>query len=97
MRPWRKVVSVKMEPSVWALNLECGHVAYRSAQYSRTELPNKALCAGCEILIGTAVRSPLGRHGAVAGYNDGRFKVEWSDNDLNHWTLDELRERVEIY
>jgi hypothetical protein len=97
MRPWRKVVSAAIESSFWALNLECGHVAYRSAQYSRRELPTKALCAGCEVLIGTSVKSLLGKQGAVAGYNNGRFKVRWNDHDLNHWTLDELREKVEIY
>ena len=96
MRPLRKVVDKQRQPSVWTLSLECGHVAFRSAQYNRGELPGQVPCQACNSLIGSQVRRPIGVFGTVAGYRDGLFDVAWNNRELTHWTLDELREKAEI-
>src|SRR5258706_935531 len=96
MEPWRKVLAKKKEPTVWTLYLECGHVAYRSAQYSRQEFPSQALCDGWVSLIGSQVKSQRGTLGTVASYHDGMFDVAWQDSGATRWTLDELREEAEI-
>ena len=96
MRPWRKVVEKELQPTMWALCLECGHVAYRSAQYSLRELPPRVLCEGCKFLIGSQVKNPHGKFGTVASYNDGRFDIAWNHDGLTRLTLDELREQTEI-
>jgi hypothetical protein len=84
-------------PTVWTLKLECGHAAYRSAQYSRRELPRQAQCEGCRSLIGSQVKNPVGKFGTVSGYKDGLFAVAWANDGCTRWTLDELREAVEIF
>ncbi len=96
MTPWRKVVEKERQPTIWTLRLECGHVAYRSAQYSLRELPSQVLCEGCQSLIGSQVKNPLGKLGTISRYRDGLFDVEWNHNGLTRWTLDELREAAEI-
>ena len=96
MKPCRKVVEKEWQPTVWTLHLECGHVAYRSAQYSLRELPNQALCEGCRSLIGSQVKNPLGRFGTIASYSAGLFDVAWNNNGSTRYTLDELREKAEI-
>ena len=84
------------QPTHWKLHLECGHVAYRSAQYTRRELPAHAICEACNSLVGSKVKKPLGALGTITSYSDGRFEVAWNDDGLTRWTLDELREEVEI-
>ena len=96
MKPWRKVVEKEGQPTIWTLHLECGHVAYRSAQYSLRELPDRAPCEGCRSLIGSQVKNPLGKFGTIASYNDGRFDIAWNHDGLVRYTLDELREKAEI-
>lgn len=96
MKRWRKVVESEWQPTHWKLHLECGHVAYRSAQYSIRELPAHAICEACNSLLGSKVKKPLGALGTITSYNDGRFEVAWGDNGSTRWTLDELREEVEI-
>ena len=81
---------------MWALGLECGHVAYRSAQYSLRELPSRVLCEGCKFLIGSQVKNPLGKFGTVTSYDDGQFCIAWNQDGLTRYTLDELREQTEI-
>lgn len=92
----RKIVAKEWMGAVWALRLECGHVAYRSAQYSERELPNQALCEACKSLIGSEVKNPLGKFGTIASYKGGLFDVAWKNDGSSHWTLDELREAAEI-
>lgn len=96
MKPWRQVVQIEWQPGVWTLRLECGHVAFRSARYSRQELPRQVLCDGCKSLIGSRVRSPVGKMGTIAGYSGGLFDIEWSNNQSTRWTLDKIREESEI-
>ena len=96
MRPWRKVLEKEWQPTVWALHLECGHVAFRSARYAHPELPDRVPCEACKSLIGSQVKNPLGKVGTVAGYSDGAFAIAWTNEDLSHLTLDELREAAEI-
>jgi hypothetical protein len=96
MRLWRKVVDRELLPSIWALRLECGHVAYRSAGYSPRELPQRVLCEGCKSLIGSQVKNPLGKFGTIASYSNGLFDIEWKNDGLTRRTLDELREEAEI-
>jgi hypothetical protein len=96
MKPWRKVIEKERQPGNWILRLECGHAAYRSAQYSFPELPGRVLCEGCQSLIGSQVKNPLGKLGTVASYNNGLFDIAWKNNGLTRCTLDELREKTEI-
>ena len=93
---WRKVVEREHFQSHWSLHLECGHVAFRSAQYSSRELPNKVICEACNSLVGSKVKKPVGTQGTITRYNDGFFEVAWNDTATTRWTLDELREAVEI-
>jgi len=96
MRPWRKVVEREREPAIWTLRLECGHVAFRSAQYTVSELPSQVLCEGCKSLIGSQVKSAVGRLGTVSSYSNGLFDIAWKNDGSTRWTLDKLREEVEI-
>ncbi len=96
MRLWRKVLASDWQPTIWTLRLECGHIAYRSAQYSRRELPNQVLCEACKSLIGSQVKNQLGTFGTIASYSDGLFDIEWNNSKVNRWTLEELREESEI-
>jgi hypothetical protein len=96
MRRWRKIVETEWQPTHWTLRLECGHVAFRSAQYSRRELPANVICEACNSLVGSKVKKPLGTLGTITRYSDGLFEVAWSETDSTRWTLDELREEVEI-
>jgi len=93
---WRRVVEPERLQSHWSLHLECGHVAYRSAQYSPRELPGKVICEACNSLLGSKVKKPVGTLGTITNYNNGFFEVAWNDAVTTRWTLDELREAVEI-
>jgi hypothetical protein len=96
MARWRKVVEKDWYPTTWTLRLECGHDAYRSAQYSPTELPTRVLCRACETLIGSKVKTHFGKLGTIAAYRNGQFDVAWQNDGVTRSTLDELREEVEI-
>src|SRR5689334_6734313 len=97
MKTYRKVIKKEWQPSGWTLHLECGHEAFRSHRYTPQELPNQAICEACNILIGSRVRKPLGTLGTVTSYSGhGLFDVEWNDSAPTRWTLEELRESVEI-
>ncbi len=96
MQLWRTVVESEWQPMGWALALECGHVSYRSAQYSPRELPARVLCEACNSLVGSKVKKRAGTLGTIANYSGGLFEIAWNDSELTHWTLDELREKVEI-
>ena len=76
--------------------LECGHEAYRSELAAATELPRHVLCHACQALIGSSVKSPLGKLGVVAKYERGHFDIAWADDGVTRSTLDELREQVEF-
>jgi hypothetical protein len=80
----------------WTLQLECGHEAHRSDLAEANELPHQVLCHACESLIGSQVKSPLGKLGVVAKYEHGHFDVAWADDGVTQSTLDELREHVEF-
>lgn len=96
MKPQRKVLDRERTGAVWSLRLECGHVAFRSAQYSQRELPNQVLCEGCNSLIGSQVKNPLGKYGTISSYSGGLFDIVWKNDGSTRWTLDELREAAEI-
>ncbi len=96
MKPWRKVLENEWLETVWALRLECGHVSYRSAQYSVRELPGQVMCEACNSLIGSQVKNPSGKFGTIASYNGGLFDIAWKNNGSTRLTLDELRETAEI-
>ena len=96
MKPWRKVLGKEWLSTVWSLRLECGHVAYRSAQYSQRELPEQVLCEACNWLIGSQVKNPTGKFGTISSYKGGLFDITWKNDGSTRWTLDELREEAEI-
>ena len=96
MKPRRKVMEKEWLATVWSLRLECGHVAYRSAQYSRRELPEQVLCDACNWLIGSQVKNPLGKYGTISSYSGGLFDITWKNDGSTRLTLDELREKAEI-
>jgi len=47
-------------------------------------------------LLGSKVKKPVGTLGTITNYNNGFFEVAWNDAVTTRWTLDELREAVEI-
>jgi hypothetical protein len=96
MKPRRKVLAKEWMGTVWALRLECGHVAYRSVQYSERELPEQTLCEACNWLIGSQVKNPLGKFGTISSYSGGLFDITWQNDGSTRLTLDELREKAEI-
>jgi hypothetical protein len=96
MKPWRKVLAKELMDAAWTLRLECGHVAFRSAQYSHRELPGQVLCEACTWLIGSQVKNPLGKFGTISSYSGGLFDVTWKNDGSTRLTLDELREKAEF-
>ena len=96
MSRWRKVVDRQLTSGAWMLSLECGHEAFRSAQHDVEELPSRVLCQACQSLIGSQIKSHLGRLGIVSSYDDGKFAISWNNDGVTSSTLDELREKVEI-
>ena len=92
----RKVLDYQWRPTVWTLELECGHVAFRSNRYLRKELPPQVLCEACNSLIQSQVKNPAGALGRITNYSGGRFEIAWNDSVPTRWTLEELRNRVEI-
>ena len=96
MSRWRKVVDRKLATGYWSLQLECGHEAYRSELADPSELPRQVLCHACESLIGSRVKSHLGKMGVIANYQRGRFDIAWADDGVTRSTLDELREQLEF-
>ena len=96
MKRWRKVLDKDWNPTTWTLRLECGHDAYRSSRYTAQEVPDHVLCQACNDLIGSPVKTQLGKFGVIAGYHHGQFDVEWNNDGSTRWTLDKLREELEI-
>ena len=96
MSRWRKVVGRKRAPESWSLRLECGHEAYRSDRCAADELPRHVLCHACDSLIGSLVKSPVGKLGRISSYVHGNFVIAWDDDGVTRSTLDELRERLEF-
>jgi hypothetical protein len=96
MSRWRKVVNRKLATGYWSLHLECGHEAYRSELADPKELPRQVLCHACESLIGSRVKTHMGKQGVIESYARGRFGIAWADDGVTRSTLDELREELEF-
>ena len=96
MRRWRRVLEKERHPTTWTLRLECGHDAYRSSRYTPQELPDHVLCQACNSLIGSPVKTHMGKFGVIASYNQGMFDIAWNDDGSTRRTLDQLREELEI-
>lgn len=96
MKTRRTVLEKERLGTAWTLRLECGHVAFRSLQYSERELPAQVLCEACNWLIGSQVKNPTGKYGTISSYSGGLFDITWKNDGSTRWTLDELREEAEI-